>query len=483
MPHDSVPRIRRRRLAALAAISTLGAALVPVMVFTPTAAVATTPCVPASFTANASADLLKLTLLDVGPLGLLHGPIANVTIGHATADMAHAHPLHATGAADYLSATLAGITVPPSLLNTHAQQDAPPAHASADTHSLVALNSGLLDLGVGNVKASAGRTGPYSCSLATADASVADAAVLSGLGGHSLLSLPTNLNGNAGAGLIKQGGHIASAAEADAGLAELHLFGGTDAEVGVKVVTEPTLKGIATGSAGTSSVTYTSPVLDVTLPGGAHVRLDGVHTHLDMVTGATAGAVSELLGSLNLPLTQDLPLLNKLKKRNQIELRLTIGELTKHVGATSVSGEAATLRLQLLLARSGTRSGIAAHATSGSVTLLDLGIGDLSVAASAPAATTPPGGGYGSPAPCASPGGGYGHSTACPTPSPSTSTVPVTERSGPPSPAPSSVHATATRPASLPLTGSRTTWVLGAGVMLLVVGRLLMVIARRRMAE
>jgi len=113
MPNDLLPRVRRGRIAALAAAA-IGAALLPAMILTSTPATAANPCAPAGYTATSSADLLKLNLLDIGPLGLVHGPLAAVTIGHATADMAHANPKAASATADYLSAKLAGLKVPAS---------------------------------------------------------------------------------------------------------------------------------------------------------------------------------------------------------------------------------------------------------------------------------------------------------------------------------------------------------------------------------
>lgn len=473
MPNRPFPRAHKRRTALLAAAGTLGFAFVPSLIFAPAPAAATPSCVPASYTASSTADLIKITALDLGVLGLVPPPVANVTIGHATADMARTHANHARATADYLSATLAGAAVLSTLLDTHARQDAPPANAAPDEHSLLALHSGVLDLGIGNVKAAAGRPGPYSCGAAAGSASVAGAVVLPGSRGHSLLSLPGNLNGGVTAGLASASEHLTSTATAGAGLAELHLFGGTGAAI---VITEPRLRGIATGDAATSSVTYTSPVLDVTFPDG----------NLDVVTAANAGAVTGPLGSLDVPVTEALPVIATAK--TQLELRLTVGGVTKHVGATAVSGNAATLRLQVLLVPAGVRGGIVTHATTNAVTVADLGIGVLSVAATAPRAALPsptptvPSGGYGSPTSCASPAGyGYGGCTG-PGPSPSngTSSAPVTTKSASPSSSPSVLGLTS---GNLPLTGSDTEWFVVAAVLILFAGRFLLVLARRRTSE
>jgi hypothetical protein len=445
-------------------------------------ATASSPCVPAGYTATGSADLLKLNLLDIGPLGLVHGPIAGVTIGHASADMAHAHANEATAKADYLSAQLAGIKVPSSLLNTHAEQSAPPSNPAPDQHSLVALNSGVLRLGLGNVSAAAGKNGPYACGIADGSASVADLAVLPGRPGHSLAALPNNLNGFAGASMIEKNGHLASYANAGAGLADLELFQGTPTAIGVKVITEPKLIGVATGKAKTSSVRYTSPVLDITLPGGHHVTLDDSHGNVDLSASVNPSA---LLSALHLPALPALPL--KLKKAG-LEIRLSLGSLTSSVTKTSVSGSAATLRLQVLLAPLGTDTGVLANLTTGGTTVLDLGIAELSVAATAPgaiAATPSPsptcstsGYGYGCGSPCptsTASGYGYGSPSCTKSPSPSPSHSP----SHSVSPSPSTTVA-ATTSGSLPLTGSNTALYAGGAVILLALGRFLLVISRRR---
>ncbi|HEY1489059.1 MAG TPA: hypothetical protein VGF84_23335 [Micromonosporaceae bacterium] len=478
MPNDVIPRARKRRVTSLAAVAALGAALLPALMFT-TPASAANPCTPAGYTAAGTADLLNLNLLDVGALGLGHGPIANVTIGHASADMAHAHADSASAKADYLSAKLAGINVPSSLLNTHAEQIAPPTHPAPDRHSLVAVNNGLLHLGVGNVSAAAGKNGPYGCGIADGSASVADLAVLPGAGRHSLIALPDNLNGFAGASMVTKNGHLASYANAGAGLADLELFHGTPAAIGVKVITEPALTGIATGTKSTSSISYRSPVLDVTLPGGRQVTLDDTHGSVDI---GTAINLPMLLGALHLP---SLPALPVSLKKAALEIRLSLGSLTSSVTKTSVSGSAATLRLQVLLAPLGTDSGILANVTTGGTTVLDLGIGELAVAATAPAAvaTTPSpspscstsGYGYGCGTPCGTTGGyGYG-SPSCATPTP----TPSPSRSHLPKPTPSGTVA-ATTSGNLPLTGSNTAMYAGSAVILLALGRFLMVVARRR---
>ncbi len=466
-----LPHARNRRLAA-AVTGVIGAALLPALMFTSGPAAATSPCVPAGYTAHAAADLLKLNLLDVGPLGLLPGsdrerddrPRHRRHGARAPADRHGERRLsRCDDRRDHR---------PDALLNAHASQTAPPAHAAPDSHSLVALHNGLLSLGVGNVAAQAGQSGPYGCGLATGAASVLDAAAVTDAHGHSLVALPTNLNGKAGAGLTTVGGHLGSEGGAAAGLADVELFGGTSAAVAIKVITEPTLIAIAAGTAATSSVTYTSPVLDVTLPGGKHVRLSDTGGSVSFGVSAALSSIVGVLPEISL-------------KKVQLQVRLSLGALTKSVTPTSVSGSAATVRLQVMLAPLGAPLGMLSNLTTGGRTVIDLGIGELSAAATAPPAvdTTPApcDGNYGcpgSPSPCTR---GYGTcTTPSPPPSPSTSSGHGGSTPGhPTSPKPSTSVAGATS-GNLPLTGSGTPYFVGGGVLLLLVGRLLLVIARRR---
>lgn len=528
-------RAPRRRSLVIAAASAVAVAMAPMLTLMPSIATAASPCGPDHFTASAAADLLKLSALDLGELGTK----LDLTIGDTTADMAHARPQHASATADYLSATVAGITIPTSLLHAHAAQDAPPAHPQPDQHSTIALNTAALVLGVGNVSASAGQSGTYTCGAASSAASVANVIVLPGTHGRSLMSLPHNLNGATRTGLMTQHGSLAASAGASAGLAEFDLLTGTPSAIGVKVVTEPTLRGIAGGTVATSSVDYTAPVLDVTLPGNQHVTLDGAHPSLDVTTST--------LGSLK------LPLVGSLAKSVKLHVRLSIGSLTKTIAQHSISGSAATVRARVsLVVGSGDES---APAGSGSFAAPGVGLGGGSGvglrggsgvgldagrgsgpgagsgdAAGGSAVASPTSGGYGpggygsdgygvgyGGGPGGGPGGGYGTSGGATvldvslgqlsvyatapeavTPSPSTSTSPsappttgtpsTPPATGTPSPSTSgtsgsptgSPSASPTPPSTLPVTGNDSAWAIGAGVLLLFIGRLVMVLTRRR---
>jgi hypothetical protein len=158
-------------------------------------------------------------------------------------------------------------------------------------------------------------------------------------------------------------------------------------------------------------------------------------------------------------------------------LRLSLGELTQQITSTGVHAKAASLRVKLLLrtAWAGHPGGAASGSDDGyggaqgddhdasfddnGTAVLDLGLCVLEAAAAAPKADLPPYGGD------SGYGNGYGgtdddHGNGG-----------VSGATPPPA---------AGGPATLPVTGSKVGLVLGSGVVLLLAGRLLMVLARRR---
>jgi hypothetical protein len=142
------------------------------------------------------------------------------------------------------------------------------------------------------------------------------------------------------------------------------------------------------------------------------------------------------------------PLAEKEESGPSLTLRLAIGHLESKITRTSVWGEAASLRLQLLAttppdatteSEDTTRAGDAATLAGGPATLADVGLGVLEVKATAPAQAIQP---------------------------PSTTPAPASGGGG-----------------GLPITGFNLLAVLATGGLLLVIGRFLMVIGRRRSAE
>ncbi len=73
IPHARQPKSRPRRLAVLAAATTLGITLTPGLILAPTSADAASHCVPLGHSASASSDLLRVAALDAGVIGLVAG--------------------------------------------------------------------------------------------------------------------------------------------------------------------------------------------------------------------------------------------------------------------------------------------------------------------------------------------------------------------------------------------------------------------------
>lgn len=512
----------RRGSVASTATAALGAALVVPAVFVTGPVAAAAPpaaaCAEAlPYGASASADLLRLGALDLRPLGLALGPVADVRIASTSAGMAAnadaganddtgtgTGPAAAAAARD-VAADLLGLDVglarssgagdaagllPAAGLGHTTYQQAPPSNPEPDRHPGHTVDLGLLRATLGGSSAHATWQEPMRCGAETGPAGVADAvglaaAVLPAPGGRALVALPDNLSSHAETELVGQAGGVAARATASASLIDLRLFAGSDSEVAVKVISEPELEVTATGQADSSSVRYQAPLLEISGPGIGTERLDTPGAHLDLALPGSAGVpelgglpvlgggddpVADLLAELTdlsglrsgpapteRPLelaglpglpgvtsTGRLPILGEVLSDASTPagvgelsvLRLSIGQLDQRIADESVSASAASLRLQLLAWR-GDRLTERASASA----VLDLGIGLLEAAATAPApAAEPPVAGE--------PGEGGGGCGDCPG-------------------------------GRLPVTGPAAVWLLaGAGVLLAVMGRLLMLATR-----
>jgi hypothetical protein len=142
--------------------------------------------------------------------------------------------------------------------------------------------------------------------------------------------------------------------------------------------------------------------------------------------------------------------------QNSLILRLSGGEISKEITDTGVHAKAITLRLKVILAR-----GEAVN------TLIDLCVGVLEVAATAPSAGT-----RGDRPDRGSGGGGYGGDE------PDAGAAP--EEPTAPEPGGGVAGGVVPTGSKLPLTGINITAIVGAAVVLLLAGRLLMVMTRRR---
>jgi hypothetical protein len=429
-------------LRSVLVAAALGAALLA-----PTPATAAPACAAAQpYGAAASADLLRLGMLDLRPLGLSLGPVADVRIASTGAGMATDAEVAAAAAARDAAADLLGSAR--ASLGQTVRQQAPPTEGAPATGTGAQLDLGVLRARIGEVSARATWDERMRCGMATgpagkATASLLSASVLEAADGRALVALPGNLASGARTALVEVDGVPASRATATASLTDLRLFAGSRSETTVKVLSEPTLAVTATGQAASSSVRYDAPVLEVSGPGIGTHRLDSAGTYLDLALpaagpgvglpvigggdplgdlpraiGGLAGTSSgpertgrplELAGLLGLPGTGRLPVLGDVLHDVSAAagglriLRLSLGHLEQRVDRASVSATAASLRLQLL-AWDGERL----TEQSGAAAVLDLGIGLLEAAATAPAnpAEPPaPGGGCGD---CGAGGGGGG---------------------------------------------------------------------------
>jgi hypothetical protein len=331
-----MPALRLVPVLAVAALASPLAAL-------PAAAAPPAPAC-ASVSASAGADLVRVSALDArlarpAPVGF------RIASSHVDAS-----GTRSTATARGLDATLAGAAF--GVPDTAAIQQAPPAPSGSGSQVAArAVDAGVARVGTGDLRArTAWRDGCPAVPgpAASSSAVLADATVLPGPGGRSLLRAPRNVS----SGASVQANQRTTSASAHVSLGELHLFDGADGGVQVRVLSEPALTAIAGGTVARSSVRYAAPVLEVAGPNGNARRIEAGSRQLDLPVPP---------GVLAVP--------------GALVLRLSIGTVAQHVTGTSVTAEAGMLRIQLM--------------ASGS-TLLDLNLGVLQASATAPAAPPVP---------------------------------------------------------------------------------------------
>lgn len=301
--------------------------------------------VPATgaYSANAAADLVHLNAVNiVGVVNVLDATVAPVTSKVSTATSPRVTS-HAT------NATLDLLGTGGNNLLVDAQQTAPPDNATGVHAELASIPAApLLTASIATADAHSRFKADDSClttgQLSSAISKVADLKLLpaSPLGGD-LLSL-TNGNDPSGAvvsettaGLVKQPStatNYAVRTTSSTQVTAVNVLG----QLVVDVITAPKVVATATGVAGTASVTLTQPVL----------RINGQ----TLVAGETLAPIAIPGGPV---------------------LVLTAGTLTKSVAAngTSASGSGNLLSVKVL-------------DVTGTITLADLSLGDVSAAATAP---------------------------------------------------------------------------------------------------
>jgi len=444
------------------------------------AAATTASCAPKAYAAESSADVVRLSMLDLRPLGVPVGPVAEVALATTRSTMDARRTVAARADARYAEGRLAGLKLSPLFLDSAVTQQAPPSHDKPAVYTGLTQDAGLARVGTGELSAHATWTDKMGCGMQTgpaghSSAAVADLAVLPGSGSTALVRAPRNISSQAVTGLRSVGGKTASVAAAEIELADLRLLSGA---LAVKVLKAPKLTATSTGLARTSNVEYQAPVLEISGNGLPTQRLDSPSKHIDVALPASALALpgtDSAATAQRLPVLGGDPLGGLLRGLNVPELgsilggatsgglalpgpgsyamlRISLGAATKTITDGRVTAEAASLRVQLLLCGPG----------RGQTTILDLGVGVLRASATAPCANE-------SSSPSPSPSA----STTSPSPAPST---PPVGCGGPGCGGPGSGGG-----GGLPLTGmAPVTYVVGAGVLLALAGRLLLLMARKR---
>jgi hypothetical protein len=410
-------RTRRSLIVAAVVLATAPVAAAPASA-NPTA---TESCVPAGYTAQADAGLLKVSLLDLKPLGLDLPKVLDLSVATSKATLGAKNPIQSTAAADYLDAEVLGLTLPRGPLDVTVSQQAPPSNQAQVKNTALAADLGLAKLGTGDLTAHArwadGMTcGKQSGPAGAATAALVEAAILPGSKG-ALIEVYRNISSQAATALVQRDGRAVSAAAAEISLSSLEIAGG---KVSIRVISAPQLTVYATGRKATSEVDYRAPVLEISGPSSKTQRLSNLGDSVDLEL--QNGLLGSILGGLRLTEGLGLPL----QAGQHSLLRISLGELTQQVTDQQVSASAASLRLQLLASGSGTsRSALA-----------DISLGQLKVSAAAPqwADTVP----VDKPDPCGT--------TGC----------------------------------TLPVTGVNASLAAGTGILLFVIGRFLMVTTRNR---
>lgn len=433
-PTHPTSRRAHRWLRALAAAGVAGSA---VLVAPGAAAATPASCVSEPFGARSTADLLKVTVLDVAGLGVDLPALLDVRLGDARGEVrSDAEPHKASATARYADAKLLGLQLPGLPAgDAVARQQAPrQSDGTADVlgpHqvSLPSLDTGLVTVDLGTSTAEAHWDDAYRCGatgpLTRASTKLADVAVLgrsgrvpgveavnraTGAGRRtSLLRLGPSAAAQSATDVVRvSADRVGVAAGAGVALSDLTLFDGTNQEISVKVVTQPKLIAVAGGSRDASAVTYQGPVLDVTAAGKNVASLDTTNASVTLdLFGRAAPAGRSRPPAL-------------------LSVRLSLGGLRQEITDDRVAAEAASLRVEVLLGRT--------H-------LLDVALGYLSVEATAPVMT------------------------AAATPTPAASPTPVAGGQG---------------GGALPITGARAGLVATAGGGLLAAGAAVLMVVRRR---
>lgn len=148
-------------------------------------------------------------------------------------------------------------------------------------------------------------------------------------GAGSLVSLPNTLSSRSTVRLVDMPGTANKAVQAVSTLqvASVRLFAGTAIETDLNVVSQPTLTVTSTGSAATSTITYTAPVIQVVQAGTVLYTLDAAHPTADVPIGIP----------LNVPSLPKLPIVGDLLPNGQ-QLTSSVRAIDVGVLRLSIAG-------------------------------------------------------------------------------------------------------------------------------------------------
>lgn len=520
-----------RTLAALAATAIVGA-LSPVALAAPAAAAPADAACPEGFGATAASNTLALGRVDLRSTGLSSVVLPELRVATTHSGIAGG-TLRAAADARYLRSSG---DLPAGVQGPRAYQKAPPTHAQPDVKTVAAADLGALRLGTGDLRAQASWKNARRCTTAdgpraTSSAKLAGITVLPGRNGRALLrinAIESATVTNVGAA----GGRPAATATATGGIADFKLLDNGPAAISVRVISPPALHVLAGKK---KTVDYTAPVLEITVPGQAPVKVSSAGSHVDIVVPVDASsteAATDLARTESLPLLGAAPLTELLTgitgavsgTVSGTEALLPGTDLGTLLGALpglpavggplgssgaapaapasasssteSTSGRSPSrvvvLRVELgSVEKQFSSTGVYAKAVSVRVKLISRNTWKSTSSSS--------GGGYGH--------GGYGHGGSGPadqtslidlgictletaaaapkapsTPASTSTTAPGDDDGGYDHGGSGTGGASGSGTGALPVTGNNVALMLGGGVLLLVAGRLLQILARRRTA-
>jgi hypothetical protein len=534
LPKSGDPAMRQRPRRSLTRAAAAGFAITAAGA----SAAASLPAFAATpaphYSTDSSAGLLRVAAIDGSPLAV-RGRLADVRVASSECSSDTNRPLKSFAESTHVSATIAGqrtVEVPRST----ATQSAGPDHRQPLLSDAPALDLGLARVGLGRLRAHArwhaGLVHPSGPALLAESAgAIASLTLIPGVG----LPVPVPFLGTSAASIRKTGysqcrnSLVAVAGQETLGVSSsarvsattITLFGGTPQQHTVRVISPPSLTVVAAGTT-RSSVRYIAPIVEVVDAKGDTQRIDAPGQSIDIPLAtvpvlpggaslpsgfdltAIPGVGSTLAGKTGLPIpggstpslgttpalppipgTQDLTGILPTgalggggggaaaaagSAAKPALLRVSLGELVQHTSPGSVLADAATICLDVLT-------------LNGHGPLVSMRIGELHAASTAPAGGVPsagttvtaestPGTGQAADPDDETPGGGSDDGQSV---------------SGTPDPGSASATGDPSQPGSgsanssfLPVTGTSLGLALAAGVGLVLLGRLTVLLARRR---